>query len=777
MVQDILTKTGLMRLLLIFTLSASFSFAQSLGTWNYELSKTCFNSKFDDFGVRKIAGRYFMISASVDSGNVILRDQVSGKPFTDLYEIMGCKRIDATLKFANTGQHLLISSPQNDGNMSGDLFGKVIFFSANHFDSLGDKTGLFYVKRTENGWSEPHIFPLNSKHYNLNHPCYDPYSKKLYFSSTMPGGKGGNDLYVIPFDGISFGKTTALSEINTAYDDVFPALLDGLLYFSSNRPGGQGGLDVYVYNNQNIEALPKTVNSLYDDFDYYPCGEFSGFVASNREGLGKNDEVYFVTRASVPLHVLNVEREKEMHAKLIENIALYSKLNLSSEMKKELNSLKNNSQLLVGHIIQLEDVNSKLNSSIPELLNLLVKENLHTDTKDYDSKERTLSELSLLFEEISTTHDSVRFSQAFNQMLQLVNREFLVNESNYTVSFNETYKEGLFRIRSLSILNERLDQLLGQNEGMYFSVLSEKSTGISQQEWDRLSATQAGLTAKLALLEEQRKADELTRRMQIELNELEFKIKEFLASSTEDKFNSFYALDSLFNEFKANPTAENAAKLAEALNGFNPTLLQEIAKLVEANNANRSQLQAINDNLLVQQVKFDKNFEKEFTAFSNNMLKGETIGLKEELNRIKNEYGVTLSTEAELILSKQIFSEGDVVAKFSSLGNILFAFDSYALTREAKIQLDSAFLFFKEAPNVKLLLSGYTDDSGPDKYNLKLSKNRANSVRTYLIKRGVPRKSLVMYYHGEKFPSVENSTREGRKLNRRVELKLEIPSK
>ena len=217
-------------------------------------------------------------------------------------------------------------------------------------------------------------------------------------------------------------------------------------------------------------------------------------------------------------------------------------------MVKELNSLKNNSQLLVGHIIQLEDVNSKLNSSIPELLNLLVKENLHTDTKDYDSKERTLSELSLLFEEISTTHDSVRFSQAFNQMLQLVNREFLVNESNYTVSFNETYKEGLFRIRSLSILNERLDQLLGQNEGMYFSVLSEKSTGISQQEWDRLSATQAGLTAKLALLEEQRKADELTRRMQIELNELEFKIKEFLASSTEDKFNSFYAFVSLFIE-------------------------------------------------------------------------------------------------------------------------------------------------------------------------------------------------------------------------------------
>ena len=52
-----------------------------------------------------------------------------------------------------------------------------------------------------------------------------------------------------------------------------------------------------------------------------------------------------------------------------------------------------------------------------------------------------------------------------------------------------------------------------------------------------------------------------------------------------------------------------------------------------------------------------------------------------------------------------------------------------------------------------------------------------NAPNTYLIKKGVPRKALVIYYHGEKFPSVENSTREGRKLNRRVELKIELPTK
>ncbi len=69
-----------------------------------------------------------------------------------------------------------------------------------------------------------------------------------------------------------------------------------------------------------------------------------------------------------------------------------------------------------------------------------------------------------------------------------------------------------------------------------------------------------------------------------------------------------------------------------------------------------------------------------------------------------------------------------------------------------------------------LQIIGHTDSTGPDSYNQGLSERRAQSVANYLIQNGFPKTKLTVSGMGEKQPVADNSTREGRTMNRRVEI-------
>ncbi len=74
-------------------------------------------------------------------------------------------------------------------------------------------------------------------------------------------------------------------------------------------------------------------------------------------------------------------------------------------------------------------------------------------------------------------------------------------------------------------------------------------------------------------------------------------------------------------------------------------------------------------------------------------------------------------------------------------------------------------------PEVKVEVGGHTDSDGKESYNMKLSQRRANTVRDYLIKMGVPAAQLTAKGYGESNPVADNKTVEGKAKNRRVELK------
>jgi outer membrane protein OmpA-like peptidoglycan-associated protein len=105
------------------------------------------------------------------------------------------------------------------------------------------------------------------------------------------------------------------------------------------------------------------------------------------------------------------------------------------------------------------------------------------------------------------------------------------------------------------------------------------------------------------------------------------------------------------------------------------------------------------------------------------------------------------------------------------LRNVKFEFDKYRLTVKADSLLDLVAASLKTLPDVKVEVAGHCDWIGSEAYNQKLSIQRAEAVRDYLIKNGVKAESLTFIGYGETKPLADNKTDEGRALNRRVELR------
>jgi OOP family OmpA-OmpF porin len=104
------------------------------------------------------------------------------------------------------------------------------------------------------------------------------------------------------------------------------------------------------------------------------------------------------------------------------------------------------------------------------------------------------------------------------------------------------------------------------------------------------------------------------------------------------------------------------------------------------------------------------------------------------------------------------------------LRGVTFAFDSDEITGVSMATLDVAAETLRECPNVNTAVEGHTDSVGDEAYNLGLSQRRANSVSSYLSNHGVSPDRLQAKGYGESRPIADNSTDDGRALNRRVEL-------
>ena len=112
------------------------------------------------------------------------------------------------------------------------------------------------------------------------------------------------------------------------------------------------------------------------------------------------------------------------------------------------------------------------------------------------------------------------------------------------------------------------------------------------------------------------------------------------------------------------------------------------------------------------------------------------------------------------------------VAERIVLRGVNFDFDQSTIRPDAAVILDEAARILKGRDDVQVAVAGHTDWTGTDDYNQGLSERRAASVRDYLVGQGVAAGRLSTRGYGESQPVASNETREGRALNRRVELNV-----
>lgn len=159
---------------------------------------------------------------------------------------------------------------------------------------------IYTSRRSDATWSAPQKFEITGDTLSaVGHPSVSPDGRYLYFTSDMPGGFGGKDIWRINLNERRGSLENLGPEINTPGDEMFPYVRsDSLLYFASDGHPGFGGLDLFTAtlnstgDRWSIENMGLPMNSSGDDFGItFGEGE-SGFFSSNRGDGRGYDHIY-----------------------------------------------------------------------------------------------------------------------------------------------------------------------------------------------------------------------------------------------------------------------------------------------------------------------------------------------------------------------------------------------------------------------------------------------------------------------------------------------------
>lgn len=215
-----------------------------------------------------------------------------------------------------------LSSKYHDGPLTFNAEFNEIYYTRSNMDKPDDgiiRLKVYQSKGAPKKYSDPRSLPFNSDEYSVLHPSLSDDGEMLFFSSDMPGGFGGYDLYVSYLEDGRWSPPVNLGPtVNTEGNEVFPFHHEsGTLYFASNGLVGLGGLDVYK-TRENYGAwtdpinLGYPINTVDDDFGFIINSEQThGYFSSNRKGKG-GDDIYTFTKLSVTVEISVFDEDTQM---------------------------------------------------------------------------------------------------------------------------------------------------------------------------------------------------------------------------------------------------------------------------------------------------------------------------------------------------------------------------------------------------------------------------------------------------------------------------------
>ncbi|MEY3343251.1 MAG: hypothetical protein RL090_935 [Bacteroidota bacterium] len=268
----------------------------------FNITTAPLNTANSDFSPAKFADGFVFVSSRERGGLKEKTHSWTGDPYLSLFYAKGNLISNPNISpFAEE-----LRSEYNDGPVVFGPMGDEMFLTRNNskLPFRNDKTArlkIVFSKLVDGKWSDPVDLPFNRAQYNMAHACLSQDGKRLYFSSDMPGGNGGMDLYYSDRDGMVWSEPVNLGKkINTTGNDVFPYIApDGKLYFASDGWPGLGGLDIFKAELENQTEDPLNVgfpiNTHKDDFGIWISSDLTqGLLSSNRKGGTGDDDIWSI---------------------------------------------------------------------------------------------------------------------------------------------------------------------------------------------------------------------------------------------------------------------------------------------------------------------------------------------------------------------------------------------------------------------------------------------------------------------------------------------------
>lgn len=276
----------------------------TLDTGNIRIAKLIFNNANSDFSPSIFQNGILFSSNRISNGVFKSKKTKANKQIVGLYfsssenGFKNVKPIATNLKMKG-----------NYGNASYHSKSRTIYYTVNlnpKKSNSSDKDINIYTAKfnfSNNTWIKGNVFPYNSPNYSNTTPFVNAEGSKFYFSSNMPGGFGGFDIYVCEWKDSIWAKPINLGAvINSAGDEMYPFVdQTSLLHFASNGKGGLGGFDIFTNDLNNPNAITENLgapfNSNANDYGFVKyASSDKGYFNSSRASNGVESDVYTFNR-------------------------------------------------------------------------------------------------------------------------------------------------------------------------------------------------------------------------------------------------------------------------------------------------------------------------------------------------------------------------------------------------------------------------------------------------------------------------------------------------
>jgi len=304
--------------LYIIILASLFVNTELYGQSDYIVKPAPFSSRiYDEFSPVFYKGGIVFCSNQSDNSLVSYKDEKNR-----LFKIFYVTKRGST---AWSHPRILakeITTAFNDGPATFNENGNIIYYSRNNsienslrnISDTSNKLGIYSAELIDGFWANIKPFTFNNPLYSFCTPALTPDGERIYFSSDMPGGSGGMDLYYCDKRNNDWDKPVNLGPvINTPKNESFPfACKYGKLFFASDGHKGFGGKDLFYTQEINGEwiipvHLDSAINSTADDFGLVTDSTFeNGYFSTNRR---KTDDIF--SFSSAPVEFTNCDTIKE----------------------------------------------------------------------------------------------------------------------------------------------------------------------------------------------------------------------------------------------------------------------------------------------------------------------------------------------------------------------------------------------------------------------------------------------------------------------------------